>query len=556
MGARWTRALVVLSVFVGLASIVWILDYTRFPSEPLRLRIFAYYLRTQDIAGSALLIAIVAAACLPGTRGHALALVAALGRRPWAVAAATFVLLCAGTLFVHHNHALTQDDYQALFQSRVFAAGRLTGQFPPELLEYLIPFHYRDRFVVASAATGQVASNYWPGFSAILAPFSLIGAPWACNPLLASLSLVLMARLAVRLSGAAEAGGWAMLLALASPQFTATAITYLSMSAHLLANLVFAWLLLEPSRRRLVLAGLIGSVALVLHQPVPHLLFALPWIVWLACRPGGRANLLLLGAGYAPLVLLAGFGWALFLREIQSASLWMAPFPADGDFLDRLGNFVWLWQMKLGWAFRLPHPDLLRARLGELVRLWAWAVPGLPALAAAGWWLARRDLHPRLLGLSFASTALGYLLVTYEQGHGWGARYYHSAWGALPVLGACALVLARPVAAAPLRGYVASAALLSLALATALRGWQIHEDVGAQLDRRPPVLPSVRQIAFIPFDYENYSADLVQNDPFLRDPVITLLSRGQENDTRVVRERFPQARRIVGEPRGQVWRLD
>ena len=213
--------------------------------------------------------------------------------------------------------------------------------------------------------------------------------------------------------------------------------------------------------------------------------------------------------------------------------------------------------MKLGWAFGLPSPGLLWSRMGEWVRLWAWAVPGLPVLAAAGWWMARRRTPLLLLGLSFVCTALGFLLVTYDQGHGWGARYFHSAWSALPVLGASALVLARESAAtAALRGTVAVAALLSLVLASGLRGWQIHDYVGMTLDRRPPVEPGVRQIAFIPGNYETYSADLVQNDPFLRDPVIYLLSRGKETDARAAREHFPGACQTVDEPRGQVWRIE
>ncbi len=546
-------ALAAASIGIGLASIAWLLDFTRYPYALARQHVFEYYLRTQDVAGSALLLAVVAAALVPALQRPALALVSRLGRNPWPFALAVFVLLAAGTLLVQHNHALTQDDYQALFQSRVFAAGRLAGQYPPDMLDFLIPFNYRDRFVVASSATGQVASNYWPGFSAILAPFSLVGAPWACNPLLAALSLVLIGRLAARLAGAEEAGGWAMLLAAASPQFTASAITYFSMSAHLAANLAFAWLLLDPSPRRLLLAGLVGSVALVLHQPVPHLLFAAPWAVWLALQPGGRRKFLLLAAGYAPLVLVAGFGWALFIRRLQSASLWMAPYPEDGNLLHSLANFVWLWQMKLGWAFRLPHEYLLKLRLAELVRLWAWAAAGLPLLAAAGWWIARRNVPARLLGLSFVCTGLGYLFVVYQQGHGWGARYYHSAWGALPVLGA--MVLARKETAPSLRGYVAAAAIGSLLFATALRAWQIREDVGGQLARRPPLLADARQVVFIPFDFHNYTADLVQNDPFLRSPVITLLSQGSLADAELMRRRYPGAKLVVNDRRGQIWQL-
>src|SRR5215471_1592909 len=110
------------------------------------------------------------------------------------------------------------------------------AEFPPDLVARLIPSIYLNQFIYGSLHTGQVASAYWPGFALLLTPFSFIGAPWACNPLLASLALVLMARLAVRLSGEQQAGGWAMLLALGSPGFTGMAISYFSMTAHLLFN--------------------------------------------------------------------------------------------------------------------------------------------------------------------------------------------------------------------------------------------------------------------------------------------------------------------------------
>src|SRR5207248_1816449 len=91
-------------------------------------------------------------------------------------------------------------------------------------------------------------------FSLILVPFTLLGIPWACNPVLASLSLVLIGKLASRLTSDARAGGWAMLFALGSPGFVGMALSYFSMIAHLFLNLLFGWLLLERSARRLALA--------------------------------------------------------------------------------------------------------------------------------------------------------------------------------------------------------------------------------------------------------------------------------------------------------------
>lgn len=552
----WTRWLVLASLLAGFISLVVVLDYGGYPFEPYRYWIFEYLLRTQDLSGSALLVLLVLVAYVSPARPILLAWVDTISRHPWAVAAIVFVALCAGTLYVEQNHPLALDEYAALFQSRVFAAGHLTGQFPPEMIGRLIPPFYVDQFLYASPQTGQVASAYWPGFALLLAPFSLINAPWACNPLLASLALVLMARLAAGLSRVPQAGGWAMLLAIGSPGFTGMAITYFSMTAHLFLNLVFACLVLERTTIRLILAGTVGSFALLLHNPLPHFLFALPWIVWLASRPDGFRSLLGLAAGYAPLSLLAGFGWALMLSQIQGNAL-TGFFPFDDNPYHKIANFFWDWHVKMRTALPGPRDAVLATRCAELVRLWNWAVPGLPVLAAAGWWMARRDARVLLLGLSFACTFLGYLAIGFTQGHGWGARYLHSAWGTLPVLGAMALVLVKHKEARDRLGiYVATVALLSLVFATLLRATQIHSYLDMHLANRPPVVPGARQVILVTFDRPNYTADLIQNDPFLRNDVWYMFSYGRASDRSFIASRFPGARLASEDRRGEVWLLD
>jgi len=558
--SRWfgdpTRTLVVLCLLIGGFSLVVILDYSGYPFPPYRYWLLEYFLRTQDLAGAVLLMALVLAACLPRTQGPALAFVDMVSRHPWRTAGVTFVVLCLGTLYVEHNHPLAQDEYAALFQSQVFAAGRLTGRFPPELIGRLIPPFYMNQFLYGSFQTGQVASAYWPGFALLLTPFSFVHAPWACNPLLASLALVLIGRIAVRVTGAPQAGGWAMLLALGSPGFTAMAITYFSMTAHLLLNLVFVWLLLERTTGRLVLAGVVGSFALVLHNPLPHALFALPWIAWLALQPAPYRALLALAAGYAPLALAVGFGWALLLSDIQGNAL-IGLFAFDSNPIHRIANFFWGWHIKIRTALAAPGNDIFAMRLAELVRLWNWAVPGLLLLAAGGCWLGRRDPRMLLLGLSMLSTILGYLFVGFTQGHGWGARYLHPAWGALPVLAAVALVRA-PLGAAwqRMRGYLASLAILSLVFATALRAVQIYSYLDMHLANRPPALPGIRQIVFVAFDSPAYTGDLVQNDPFLRNKLWYMMSLGPTSDHWLIKSRFPEARFVSSDRRGEVWRLD
>ena len=550
------RALAAFTVLGALLSIIFILDYTKYPDPQWRLLIFQYLLREQDLAGSALIIAIAVGAYLPQTRSAALDLVDLLARHPWRVAAATFVALCIGVLAVALNHPLAGDEHLTLFQSRAFAAGHLAGQFPRDLLSQLIPPHYQGRWLIASDATGAVAAVYWPGFALLLAPFVLIGAPWACNPLLASLSLVLMAKLATRLTGEARAGGWAMLFALGSPAFTGMALSYFSMSAHLCLNLLFAWLILKNTPRHLAAAGVVGSFALVLSNPVPHALFALPWVLWIARAPRPRRDLLALLAGYAPLALLLGLGWWLFLRALQGPSF-AVPYPTDGDPLHRAGNLLWYLLLEIRTAFSIFDEGTLLRRFSEQVRLWSWAVPGLPLLALAGWWLHRGVTGLRLLGWSLFATLLGYLFVSFDQGYGWGARYVHPAWGALPVLASAAMGSIRGDAGARLGSYVARMAVLSLVFATALRFFQIHIFMAEQLALRPPFEKGARQVVFITPLFEYYLQDFVQNDPFLRAPVVFMTSHGLRRDySYVIQRRFPGARLTYIGPEGHVWRLD
>jgi len=66
----------------------------------------------------------------------------------------------------------------------------------------------------------------------------------------------------------------------------------------------------------------------------------------------------------------------------------------------------------------------------------------------------------------------------------------------------------------------------------------------------------MRQIVFIAPNFDFYTQDFVQNDPFLREPVIFMMSRGRNRDYQQVIERhFPAARLTYDGPDGQVWRL-
>ena len=86
----------------------------------------------------------------------------------------------------------------------------------------------------------------------------------ACESRARWVAVFLIHRLALRLTGNSDAAGLAALLTIASPAVTINAISLYSMTAHLVCNTAFVLLLLQPTFWRAVLAGLIGSLALVL----------------------------------------------------------------------------------------------------------------------------------------------------------------------------------------------------------------------------------------------------------------------------------------------------
>jgi hypothetical protein len=466
------------------------------------------------------------------------------GEHPVVIAVVSAIILSLGTLLVYKNFRLSADEYVPFFQSQVFAAGRLTGQIPPPLLDWAIPKGFQNYFLNVSSVTGRVASSYWPSFALLLTPFTWLGIPWACNPVISACTVLAIHRLTLRLFNDVEAAGLAVLLTVASPVFLADGISYYSMPAHLLANTVYALLLLQPTAKRAFAAGLVGSVALTLHNPYPHLLFAIPWAIWLITRERGLRLSLWMVAGYLPLCLLLGVGWLWLSQDLLREGLNVA-----GAAVRRVGS-----------TFTKPNATILIRRLAGLSKLWLWAVPGLPLLAAVGAWKWRHDARCLTLAASAVTTLAGYMIFWADQGHGWGYRYFHSAWMVLPVLGAGALICAPSMrksaqlfASDDTRAFVVACALLTMVIGVPLRAWQMHGFITEKLEQAPAYSSTSQQIVFIRTEGSFYAADLVQNDPFLRGRLIRMASHGNEANERMMHEYFPGYHRLYSDAHGETW---
>lgn len=548
------RTLFLVGAIVATAILLWT-HQMRLSGAPHGLAtIFFVLFAYNDYPGAFCALLILVVAILGSRYLSARRFVQWAGDRPLAIAVISALLLALGTLAIYHSHPLSMDEYAAYFQSRVFSAGRLNGRFPVELLDWLIPRGFQDYFLNVSPATGNVAEAYWPGFALLLTPFMWAGVPWLCNPVISALTLLVIHRLALELFDNREAAGFAMLLTIASPVIFADGISYYSMPAHLLANSVFALLLVRPTVRRAVAAGIVGSLALALHNPVPHMLFAAPWLVWVATRQGGRSLLAALLAGYLPLVALLGLGWFLFSGHLLSEGL--VSVGASTEPSHRLQHMIEI--------FRLPNATVVLARLIGIAKICVWAVPGLVLLAVAGAVRWRRESLCHLFTASALLTLFGYFLVPVDQGHGWGYRYFHSAWMALPLLATAALFgPARSGSGAstkaPLfqdgetKSFVATCIILSLLFGVGFRAWQMQDFIARDVSQVPQYVGTERRVVILDDRHSFYGADLVQNDPWLRGNEIRMYSHGAAADERMMAQYYPGLHKVYADRYGTVW---
>ncbi|HEV7609031.1 MAG TPA: hypothetical protein VGO61_16935 [Steroidobacteraceae bacterium] len=544
------RALLIVGALITAGCLLWI-HQLRLSGNPGGLAaiffvLFAFF----DYGAAKLALAILLLALFVPRWDGFDRLLRRLGEHPILIGSAVTVLLSLGTLFIYRNQPLSMDEFAPFFQSQVFASRHVSGQYPVDLLNYLIPGEFQNWFLNISRDTGDVSSSYWPSFALLLTPFTLLGIPWACNAVLSGLTIIVLNRLALRLFESVEAAGMVMLFTLASPVFFADGISYYSMTSHMLANSLFALLVLKPTAGRLVAAGVVGSIALTLHNPVPHFLFALPWFVWLARKEKPVARLAALCAGYLPLSIVLGIGWFVYSGQLVHDG------GAVTGGVGSLGGVVL--------AFAWPDLTLLYARLVGLAKLLLWAAPCVLLLTFAGGWRARADRRIATLSASALLTFAGYLFVWADQGHGWGFRYFHSAWLVLPLLATAFLYTPSenprsanaPAVESPAitdaRTYIVACALMSLLVGVALRASQMGEFMDrhlAQLPHYAGTEPRVVVISGVGF----YPYDLVQNDPFLRKDEVRMVQVGKNQTAAAIRRHFPTYQVVYRDQRGEVW---
>ena len=476
-------------------------------------------------------------------------LAAFIERRLLILCGLAFVLYAGLAFWAHHHVPLALDEYCSLTESRSFAAGQSSGWVPPALLDWITAPKHRGEFISLARQSGHYTPVYWPGLGILLTPFSALGVPWLCNPLLGCLALWGIYRLTFRVSGSREAAAWAWALTLASPVIALNAASFYAMPAHLLFNVFYCLLLLRGNRRSALGAGIIGGFALVLHNPLPHAAFALPWLLFIAWKR--RRLLLPLLLGYLVFAVPLGLGWSVFVGSFDASKYaQLAPSGGASPLAEMLG--------RLATVVKLPTMYIVLARLTGLAKTVVWAVPGLLVLAWLGW----RDLkfrspsgtmHTsalRLMAASLFFTFMIYWLVPFDQTQGWGFRYIHSAWFVLPILGA--VFLERTPQKSALWPFFAALCVTSFAILLPLRALQV-EHLIAKRRAQVPAAQAPVSMTFINIEHGSFTFDLLQNDPFLRNNDWHLLSHGARNNENLARQYLISPRPEQSGEWGEIW---
>ncbi|KAF1697887.1 hypothetical protein CSC62_08110 [Pseudoxanthomonas jiangsuensis] len=488
----------------------------------------------------AVLVATAAALALAPLRAGLDRLAGYVDAHPWRTSAMAFVVLLAAAKYVYQGHPYSMDEFAPVLQAHAFASGDLAARYPPGIFNLIIPPMFHGWFFQVDSSAGAAVSAYWPGLALLLAPLTWLHLESCLNPALSALALWLIGDLAVRLSGNPRSRGWAMLVALASPQFTVNAISFYAMPALLAFNLLFVWLLVRPRPgwRWALAAGVVGSFALVLHNPVPHALIAMPAMLWLVASRSRRTDLLALLAGYLPLGLLLGLGWPML---VASAGLGSGVNDGAVD-----PGFIQQWTHKLSQVLSLPDANVLLVRWYSLWKTWIWACPGAIVLALLG---SRSLQGAVLLWGAFLLTMGFYFLVPYDQGFGWGYRYIHSAWMVVPL--AAGVWLATQEGA---RRALGISLVVAGLLATPVFMWSTQQRISSAIAQKIDPPASGSWVVFVAMKPGHPTAELVQNYPD-RPGVTYLFSRGEQVDASLMQAIAPGSARVAADGRGSLWQL-
>jgi hypothetical protein len=422
----------------------------------------------------------------------------ALGR--WfcpAAAVIVFAIAAIGTSVVFHDYLLTADEYLADFQAKIFLRGKVQAEVPPEWVNVVGVI--RPTYIDYFPATHKWNATYLPVYAAMRAAFQYVDIQSLLNPLLAAVTVIALYGTIRNIWPESKISAFVGVgLLVSSPQFLLMSMTAYAMPAHLALNAIWLWLYSRPDRGGFYLAPLVGVVAIGLHQPAVHALFALPFLVRLVVQRRWRA-VLIFGVIY-----VAGcsvwYGWRAHYQGVS-----------DGG---------------VGSVFAFLNPRMPIIQSMNLLLIIAWASLATPLLASLGCKQSRKE-QPIVQDamLSCALTFAFYFCVRLDQAHGWGYRYFHGVLACFTIVAIAGFQrLSALVGQRRALKFVLVGVTISIFVQLPLRWTQVERFVRPYA-RAAAVVHAMPEdmVALDPLDAW-YSADLIRNDPFLENrPIMVAL---------------------------------
>lgn len=419
----------------------------------------------------------------------------------------------AGTYVIMHATPLSMDEYAATFQAKILATGRVAAPIPEEWRQFanaLVP-----PFISYRSTDNVWLSTYLPGYAALRALFSLARIEVVVNPLLATISVLALAGASARLwPNDPRRGRMATFYLITSAQFLLMSMSGYSWPAHLCFNLVWLYLILRDDRLGLASAPWVGVVALGLHNPFPHALFAAPFLL--------------------RLLRTRRLGWIGYYGAVYGVGV-LAWYRVMSYFHGQVGSGG---ALKI---FELPSAEGYFVQGMNLSLLLTWQAPAMALFLVAALFLVRsmkgaeRDLMAGVI-LTFAF----YFLFPRNQGHGWGYRYLYSVLGSAALLSASATVALTAAGGIAVRRLVVASSVLALAVQLPLRSIQTERFVRPYAATLRHIATRQADVVVVDPNLAYYGRDLVRNDPLLQTTPKTLnFAELKLTDAQELARRYP-----------------
>ncbi len=415
------------------------------------------------------------------------------------LAVGVFAITAVGTSLVSHDYLLTGDENAADFQARIFLRGKITVEVPDEWVPVVRML--KPTFIDFLPSTQSWKAAYLPVYAAMRALFQSVNLQGLLNPLLAAVSVLALYGTARNIwPGDKMNAVIAAALLGTSSQVLLMAMTGYAMPAHLALNTIWLWLYSQPNRRRFYLAPVLGVLAIGLHQPVVHALFAAPFLFRLVLQRRWRPAVV-----FAMIYLAGCVGWAAW------RSYYAPPSTSGASALS---------------IFKLANPRMAIIQPMNLLLIVGWSSLAIPLLTLLGF---RRVFRiPPILqdaALSCLLTFGFYYFFYLDQAHGWGYRYFHGAFSCLvlmAVVGWNSLIAKVGERSAYI--FFGAALAVSLLVQLPLRCVQVESFVRPYARTAAAIHSLPVDLVAIDPNLAWYSTDLVRNDPFLESrPLIVSL---------------------------------